>query len=67
MLLLGLCAPGTFYALQLGCFCIQRWTDFVRNKTDHNINKAAAEGGIVKISVIALCPWAPVWFYSFEG
>lgn len=34
---------------------------FGRDKTDHNVNKAAAEGGIVKIAfVIARRLWAPV-------
>lgn len=34
---------------------------FGRDKTDHNVNKTAAEGGIVKIAfVIARCLWASV-------
>lgn len=34
-------------------FCTGRRADFLHNKTIHNVNKAAAEGGIVKIRLRA--------------
>ena len=56
-----------FMSRSLAAFCIQSHTQtFSVIKTDRNVNKAPAEGGVVKISpVIALCLWAPAWFCSF--
>lgn len=55
----SLCAAHAFYdAVQL-VFCIQMHGDSACDKTDHNVNKAAAEGAVVKISrVIAQSLWA---------
>lgn len=62
MFLLGLCAARTFYVIAVWLFLVFKDTQtFGCDKTDHNVNKTAAEGGIVKIAfVIARCLWAPV-------
>lgn len=52
---------------RLACFCIQRHAGFLHNKTAHNVNKVAAEGGIVKISfVTSLCLWDGGLFCHLE-
>lgn len=58
----SLCSSYILCYIAVWLFLVFKDTQtFGCDKTDHNVNKTAAEGGIVKIAfVIARCLWAPV-------